>query len=307
MRINICVITYRRPKGLQRLLGALQQLQLPEPACGVRVVVVDNDPEESAREVCSAATSWLSHPITYLVEKRRGIPQARNTALAAALEGAAFVAFVDDDAEPEPRWLVELCRVQRSRHADAVTGPCQSAFEEPPPRWIERSGLFERPRHTTGLCIEYARTGNVLVATEALARMDHLFDERMALTGSSDTEFFRRFAGSGNRIVWADGAVVREWVQPSRANLSWMLKRGFRVGNAETFIDRTIRQPPLRARRVLAHGVWCCAKGAALAALGIARGRAGVARGLHLAAAGLGRLAGLFGYRYQEYRTIHGA
>ena len=306
MRVDVCVITYRRPKGLQRLLGGLQQLELPEPAGDVRVVVVDNDPEESAREICLEAQSWLSLPLRYRVEKRRGIPQARNTALAAALEGAAYVAFIDDDAVPDPRWLVELCRIRKSRGADAVTGPCQSVFEEPPPRWIERGGFFERPRHTTGQCITYARTGNVLIATDALARMDHLFDERMALTGSSDTEFFRRFADCGNRIVWADGAVVNEWVQPTRATFAWLLKRSFRVGTSESFIDRAIRQTPRGAVPVLAHGLWCVAKGTALALLGSLAGRAGAVRGLRLAAVGVGRLAGLAGYRYLEYRTLHG-
>lgn len=306
MRIDICVITYRRPKGLQRLLGGLQQLELPAPIGEVRVVVVDNDPEESARELCQEAQSWLSLPLTYRVEKRRGIPQARNTALAAGLEGADYVAFIDDDAEPAASWLVELCRIRESRSADAVTGPCQSVFEEPPPGWIARGGLFERPRHTTGQCIGYARTGNVLIATEALAKMDHLFDERMALTGSSDTEFFRRFAACGNRIVWADGAVVHEWVQPTRATFAWLVRRSFRVGTSESFIDRAIRQPPRHAVRVLAQGVWCVAKGTALALLGSVRGRAGAVQGLRLATVGLGRLAGLAGYRYEEYRTIHG-
>jgi glycosyltransferase involved in cell wall biosynthesis len=306
MRVDICVITYRRPNGLQRLLGALQRLVVPEPGCEVRVVVVDNDPAGSAREVCSDAEGWLTHPITYAVEKARGIPQARNTALSIALSQADFVAFIDDDSEPDPLWLVELCRVQCARQADAVTGPVRPAFEEPPPHWIERGRFFERPRHITGQRIEYARTGNVLVSTRALATLDRLFDERMALTGSSDTELFRRFAGQGRRVVWADGAIVHEWVPPTRATARWILKRGYRVGASQSLIDREIREPALAGSRVLAHGAWCCGKGLALAVLGAVRGRAGIVRGLRLLAVGLGRLAGLAGHRYEEYRTVHG-
>jgi len=306
MKVDVCVITYRRPKGLQRLLGGLQQLDLPEPGLEVRVVIVDNDAGESAREVCSDAARWLRFPLLYSAEKRRGIPQARNAALGVALEHADFVAFIDDDEVPDAGWLSELLRIQRSREVDAVAGPCGPVFEAVPPRWIERGGFFDRPRHTTGSRIAYAYTHNVLVSTRALARMDHLFDERLALTGSSDTEFFRRFAAIGNRIAWADGALVREWVGPSRANLGWLLRRGFRVGNAETFIERVITTPPRAPHKVAAHGLWCCAKGSALALLGIVRGRAGVVRGLRLAAAGLGRLVGLIGYRFEEYRTTHG-
>ena len=54
--------------------------------------------------------------------------------------------------------------------------------------------------------------------TSALARLDALFDERMALSGGSDVELFRRFAAQGHSIVWADEAVVFEWVPRSRAN-----------------------------------------------------------------------------------------
>jgi len=306
MKIDVCVISYRRPKGLQRLLGALQRLERPAPDCQLRVVVVDNDPEGSAREVCAAAAGWLDLPVHYRQEKRRGIPQARNAALAEALDHAEWVAFVDDDAEPEPAWLAELCRVRERTGADAVTGPCLSVFEAQPPGWVARSGCFDRPRHADGERIAYARTGNVLVATAALARMERLFDERMALSGSSDTELFRRFVAEGHSIVWADGARVREWVPASRATLGWLLRRGFRVGNAESFMQRAIEAPPRPAGRVLAHGLWCVLKGGGQALLGLPRGLAGAAPGLRLAAVGLGRLSGLAGHRYEEYRTIHG-
>jgi glycosyltransferase involved in cell wall biosynthesis len=307
VRVDVCIITYRRPDGLQRLLGGIQQLELPDPSVDVRVVVVDNDAEESARAVCTDAAGWLRQPLRYLVEKRRGIPQARNTAVAAAMDGADFVAFIDDDEVPDACWLSELLRIQASCGADAVAGPCRPVFEEAPPRWIARGGFFERPRHATGTRIAYAYTHNVLVSTRALACMEPLFDEGMALTGSSDTEFFERFARQGHCIVWADGALVREWVPPTRTTLAWLLQRSFRVGTTTTLIDRSRRQPPVRACRVLLHGVWCGAKGGGLALLGLVRGRAGVTLGLRLVATGLGRLVGLTGYTYEEYRTSHGS
>ena len=40
---------------------------------------------------------WLRHPLTYAIEKRRGIPQARNAALARVLGEVDWIAFVDDD------------------------------------------------------------------------------------------------------------------------------------------------------------------------------------------------------------------
>src|SRR5262245_44132399 len=307
VRVDVAIATYRRPKGLARLLGGLERLRCPEGAPDLRVVVIDNDPEGSARAVCEAAEGWLELPLLHRVEKRRGIPQARNAAIGAALERADFLAFIDDDEVPSPLWLAELLRVQAATGADAVAGPCEPVFEDPVPRWVERGGFFERPRHATGARLREAFTHNVLVRTRALAGLDALFDERMALSGGSDVELFRRFAARGHSIVWADEALVFEWVPRSRSNARWILQRAFRVGAQSAFVDRHCGGRPLAAARLLAHGGWCLAKGTALLPVGALRGRAGAVRALRLAAFGAGRLGGLAGLQREEYRAVHGA
>jgi succinoglycan biosynthesis protein ExoM len=307
MRVDVCIATCQRPQGLQRLLGGLQSQLLPgreEPE--VRVVVVDNDPAGSARGVCEEARTWLRFPLVYVVEKRRGIPQARNTAVATALDHAEFLAFVDDDEIPDAGWLAELLRVQRARGADAVAGPCLPLFEEGAPDWVTRGRFFEHPRHTTGARIDYAFTHNVLVGTAAVAGMPALFDERLALAGGSDVEFFERFAESGRRIVWADAAVVHEWIPASRARLSWLLRRAFRVGCSQTRVERW-RRPRRRSDAwLLANACWCLVKAGGLLALSALRGRAATVRALRLAWSGAGRLFALAGGSYEEYRTLHG-
>jgi glycosyltransferase involved in cell wall biosynthesis len=306
LKVDIAIVTYRRPRGLHRLLGSFQRLRFPGVAPQLRIVVVDNDAAESARPICQDALAWLDLPLDYRVEKQRGIPRARNAAVAAALGHADFLAFIDDDEVPSPEWLAELLRIANSRLADAVAGPCQAVFEEPVPRWIERSRLFERRRHTTGARIDYAFTGNVLVRTEALERMDSLFDERLALTGGSDGEFFRRFHAAGNEIVWADTAPVFEWVPRSRANARWILERAYRVGTTSTWIDRHRELAPTPATRLLAHGAWCVAKGTGLLPVRALAGRGSALDALRLAAFGVGRISGLAGLGFEEYRTVHG-
>lgn len=302
----LCVLTYRRPAGLARLLGALGDLRFPDGAPEIRLVVVDNDPEASARGVCDDLGPRLPFSIHYLVEKRRGIPQARNAALGAVLEAAEFVAFLDDDEVPEPDWLAELLRVQRAHDADAVTGPCLSRFEKAPPRWIEEGGFFERPRRPTGRPLQFAFTGNVLVRANALSAMGELFDERLALTGSEDSEFFQRFARAGHRIVWCDTAVIHDSVPESCVKLAWILARAYRVGAAEAYIERKLLPGPTTALRVLVHGAYCIAKGSLLLAAAALRGRAAAAAALRLASFGAGRVGGVVGLQYAEYRRTHG-
>jgi glycosyltransferase involved in cell wall biosynthesis len=304
-RVDLCVITCRRPRSLRRLLGALQELRAPE-SCTVRVVVVDNDDEESARTVCREAASWLCWPLHYATEKQRGIPHARNKALAIALPHADFVAFIDDDETPDPMWLAELLRTHGAHETDAVTGPSLPVFESPPPRWIPESALFEGPRHPTGTTVDVAYTNNVLVATCALEQMAALFDERLALTGSSDSEFFTRFARAGHTIVWCDEARTHEWIPDSRARLGWLLRRALRTGSTQSVVER--RGPDrVAALRIFAHGMWCIARGVGTALVRLPIDHGAAARGAALAAAGVGRLAGLTGWAYPEYRRIHGS
>lgn len=302
--VAVCIVTHRRPQGLLRLLGALDALELPGDV-RLRAIVVDNAVDESARRVCEDLAARLSYPLRYAVEKRRGIPQARNRALSLALEDD-FVAFVDDDEVPEPRWLAELLRALREHGADAAAGPCLPRFEVPPPAWVEEGGFFQRPRYATGQPLDVAFTHNALVRTAALAGMAALFDERLALCGGSDVELFRRFARGGGRIVWADAALVHEVVPPSRARLRWVLRRALRVGASNSRVAR-LHDPRWRAAlRPLAHGAWCLVRGGAMLLAGGLRGPAAAARALHLTCFGLGRIAGVFGVGVQEYRTTDG-
>jgi len=305
VKVDVAIATYRRPRGLFRLLGGLGRLRFRADEPELRVVVIDNDPAGSAGPVCEDAQRWLELPLLHRVEPRRGIPQARNAAVAAALERAEFLAFIDDDEVPSPQWLDELLRVQAETGADAVAGPCEPIFEDRVPRWIERGRFFEHPRFATGTRVRHAYTHNVLVRTDALAGLGALFDERLALSGGEDSELFERFVARGHAIAWADAALVFEWVPGSRANARWILRRAFRIGTSSTFLDRQ-RERPLGLPRLLAHGGWCLAKGATLLPLGALRGRAGAMRALRLAVFGAGRLGGLVGIDREEYRVVHG-
>src|SRR5258705_4394347 len=104
-RVAICIATHRRPQGLLALLQSLDGLVFDGAAPEVRVIVADNDEAESARAICDGARDWLRHPLTYVVEKRPGIPQARNASLAPALGSVDWIAFADDDELADPRWL----------------------------------------------------------------------------------------------------------------------------------------------------------------------------------------------------------
>lgn len=305
--VAICVPTYQRPFGLERLLRALGAQEFEgEPPC-VSVVVVDNDPEGSAREVCEQAAHWLDCPLRYVIEKRRSLPRVRNAALEIAMGFADFVVFTDDDMEPSPRWIAELLRVQARFQAEVVAGPCVPRFLEPAPAWVVEGGFHERMRRPSGAPVNYAATGNALILCRTLHAMDRLFDENLGLQGAEDSEFFRRVGRAGHRMVWADEALVYECIPPSRTSVRWLVQRAYRIANARAGVELRRLQDRNRIR-ALFGGIRCLAKGGVQLGLALATGRGPVerVRALLLLASGAGCLSGAFGLRYQAYRRVDG-
>jgi GT2 family glycosyltransferase len=304
LAIAVCALTFRRPVGLEELLDGLAAIDPPENST-IDVVIVDNDPEASARERIDARRGSMPWPLHYDVEPRRGIPFGRNRAVTMAAD-ADVVVFLDDDEVPDRNWLDELVRVLRSTGADVVTGPIRPRFDEPPPRWVVDGRFFERPRFRTGEEIGYARTSNVLVTAPVFPADTAPFNEEMGLNGGDDTHFFMRARMNGHRIVWADDAWVTEAVPPSRVRVRWLLQREYRRGNTLSMCLLDLDDTPWRRFRRAVHGLLRIGEGVVLLVPAVVRGRAQQVRALQHITFGSGLLTGLFGVKYLEYRNIHG-
>jgi glycosyltransferase involved in cell wall biosynthesis len=306
--VVVCVVSYRRPAGLTRLLDGLAvQEFVKSEVPALSVLVVDNDPDGSAAGVCSAAKTVLPWPIEYVQEARRGIPYARNAAVLHVQHSADFIAFVDDDEVPTPRWLDELLHIQTQHQADVVTGPVLAQFEDSPPGWVVRGGFFDRGRHQNGSELTMARTGNVLIRTPVFDGMTPVFAEELALTGGSDTHFFLRVGRAGYRIVWADDAVIQEWQPGSRLTPAYVLRRGFRNGNTRGICERKLSG--LKAEQAVGSlgAAWWIAKGVGLLPVAVFRGTHAVLRSLRNVCTGAGYFAGRLGFQFDGYRRTDGS
>jgi succinoglycan biosynthesis protein ExoM len=308
LRIAVCLITCQRPEGLKRVIYGLNELTFEKcEAPDLEIVVVDNDPAGSACEFLQEIRTDLRWPLKCAVEPRRGIPFARNKAVACAGEDVDFVASLDDDEVPEPLWLDELLYAQQLYKADVVAGPVLPYFDEPVPAWIVKGGFFERPRHRTGSPLKVAATNNTLIRAEIFQRMDEHFSTRLGMTGADDTHFFMRVYRAGYRMVWADEARVHEWIPASRANAKWLLRRAYGLGTRITLVELDIDSSlSTRARRI-AKASGRILQGISLIPLSpILGGRRTLYSALQYVSRGVGIFAGLTGKGYQEYQKIHG-
>lgn len=300
----LAVATFRRNDLLAALLPELLA-EARSVTFPVEVLVVDNDPDGEAREVVAACVG-----VRYHHEPRPGIAAARNAALDRALAtGARALVFLDDDERPTTGWLRALHGHWRTSSAVVVAGPVRSRFDAPPDPWVLASGIFSRPRRTTGTALTSAATNNLLLDVENLREHAIRFDDAFGLTGGSDTLLTRELHARGASLQWCDEAEVTETVPSGRATRSFVLRRRFRTGTTWSRVHLTLRRrglPTTYPRPVLiGRGLGRAGKG--LAALVLARGRLpGHARACTDLATAAGMLWGAAGLTYVEYARRRG-
>lgn len=299
LRVVVAMLTYRRPDDLAAALPAVLA-QVAEVADDARLLVVDNDPDGSARALVEAAGADYRH------EPHPGIAAARNAALSAA-DDADVLVFVDDDERPHDGWLAALLATYRAAGGAAcVVGPVVSTFEVPLDDWVVAGRFFDRRRLPTGTRVTVAATNNLLLDVAAVRTAGVRFDEAFGLSGGSDTLFTRRLAASGVPMVWCDEAVVTDVVPAERTTRAWVLHRATRSGNsasrcAVALAGSSAERAVVRGRCV-AEGAVRVVAGAGRAAVGrVTRSAAHEARGLRTLARGRGMVSGALGRVVFDY------
>jgi len=231
MHVSICICTYKRPELLGRLLESLSQQQTQE-LFSFSVVVVDNDSQESARQVVNEFAERSSIEVIYSVEPRQNIALARNNALENAK--GEFVAFIDDDEFAIQNWLLTLFKACQAYQVEGALGPVKPCFEHQPPKWVVKGGFYDRPSYKTGLIIDWrkGRTGNVLFKRCILDAGEQAF--RPEFRTGEDQDFFKRMIERGYKFVWCHEALAYEIVPPVRWKLSFMLRRALLRGKVSS-------------------------------------------------------------------------
>ena len=304
--VAICIATYKRPQGLERLLQSLCKLQLKEHSdAAIQIIVVDNDEHQTAREIAHQWKALSPWPMTYDVESKRGISHARNRLVSLAM-GNQFIAFIDDDEIAHPRWLDELLSAHERFRSNIVAGPVLPRFEIDPPSWILKGRFFQRKQYRDGKLLDFTGTGNVLIESSVLENQTNPFDPRLALSGGSDTLFFLRLSSNGHPIAYTSKAKVEEFVPPTRMTIGWLCKRAYRGGNTYNICKHLIEDSKRWIPNRVLKGIARIGMGTLFLIPAIVLGRIAFVRALTSISDGAGGLAGIVGKKYLEYKKTHG-
>lgn len=242
--VSVIVPTFRRPALLRSALeSVLAQRDLD---FAIEVIVVDNDPQCSARQLVTDMAEAAAVRVRYVSEPRPGISHARNAGVAAA--PGRYVAFLDDDESATPRWLASLRATADKCQADIVVGPVLPLYPEgiPVPSCAER--MFHRDaRVATGEPVRWAGIGNALLRRDRCLATPVPFDIRFGLSGGEDSCFLAALREQGRRCVWCAEAVVTEVIPPERLEPGHLLRRAFRGGQTTTYVPSALSRPQWRA------------------------------------------------------------
>lgn len=221
--ICVCICTYKRPEYLHRLLAELGN-QETEGLFSYSIVIVDNDRDESAKQVVESYAHESKVSITYYMQPEQSIALTRNKAVEHAT--GDFLGFIDDDEFPVKHWLLELYKAINKYKVDGILGPVLPDYEKKPPKWVLKGHFFDRPTHPSGHVLnwENTRTGNALLK-RVLFKEDSVWFDPKHGSGGEDRDFFRRKIENGHAFVWCNEAPVFETVPPERWKRIVMMKR----------------------------------------------------------------------------------
>ena len=307
VRITVAVPTFRRPgdlrAGLPMLLQHAREVSAdPSGRYVADVLVVDNDPEGSARAVVA---EFAAPDVRYVCEPTPGIAAVRNRALDEAA-GARLLAFIDDDERPEPGWLASLVDTWAGSGAALVSGRILADYAGELDPWIRAGDFFVRRSMPTGTAIDVAAAGNLLLDLDQIRSFGIRFESPLGMGAGEDTIFSRALVRAGARMVWCNESAAVDFVPLERMSRRWVLTRAWSHGNATVLVDLWLtgrRSARLRVRaRGLGRGVLRIGGGAVRWGLGVAvRNRRHQARGLRALMRGAGMVGGACGLVFEEY------
>jgi cellulose synthase/poly-beta-1,6-N-acetylglucosamine synthase-like glycosyltransferase len=207
---SVVVCTRNRPDALHRCLQALEQLAYPS----FDVVVVDNAPSD--KRACEVARKA---GVRYVGEPIPGLSRARNTGARAS--SSDVIAFIDDDAVPDPMWLAQLAAQFDDPNVAVATGRTLPLLEAADASGFDFTDLGpsvirldrRNPRWFEIASFGGIGNGNNMAFRRRVFKEWRGFDERLGrgalLSSCEEHRAFAQLIDGGYAVVYTPKAIVR--------------------------------------------------------------------------------------------------
>ncbi|QNE04882.1 glycosyltransferase family 2 protein [Croceicoccus marinus] len=225
--VTICICTFRRESIRTTLHSIAERANAKDVA---EVLIIDNEITDNSGRILKAADD-AGISVRYVHAPACNISIARNAGLAQC--STRWLAFIDDDETAEDGWLDYL--LEHTGVANAIIGQSMAIYGGELPDWTRNCDFHSN--RISGRT-DNAYTSNALIDMDFVKKHNLAFDLSLGKSGGEDTLFFRQMSQMGGAFVYEPRSVVSEAVSPSRATMSWVLKRRFRYGQVHALVSR---------------------------------------------------------------------
>ena len=200
---SIIIPTYNRPRQLTKCLQSLTRLRYPRNC--FEVIVVDDGSKLLAKDVVANVYDLVE--ITLLRQENAGPATARNTGAKQAK--GTFLAFIDDDCQPDTDWLSTLAKHCIERPQQMSGGSTTNALSNNPYSSASQqliSYLYQYYNMEKGQARFFA-SNNMIVPAKLFWKLGG-FDTSFPLAAGEDREFCDRWLFHGYQMSYAAEAVI---------------------------------------------------------------------------------------------------
>jgi len=221
-KVSVVICTYNGSRTIRRCLEGVKELRYKN----YEVVVIDDGSTDETANIVR------QFPVRMIQTPNRGLSSARNTGMKEAT--GEIVAYLDDDAWPDPDWLGYLVqRFETTAHA-GIGGP-----NIPPPNdsWIAEcvANAPGGPHHVLlSDCVAEHLPGCNMAFRKSCLEIIGGFDEQYRAAGD-DVDVCWRLQRQGWTLGFAPGATVWHH-RRSSVRAYWRQQKGY--GKAEALLER---------------------------------------------------------------------
>jgi GT2 family glycosyltransferase len=221
-RVSVVVCTHNGAQTLPQCLDGVDALSYPD----FETIVVDDGSSDASADIARARGAIL------VETEHRGLSAARNAGIERA--SGEIVAFLDDDAFPDPDWLQYVAAPLRADGHGGIGGPNIPPDEDS----LVADCVAAAPGGPIHVLIsdreaEHVPGCNMAFRKSALEKIGS-FDERFRVAGD-DVDVCWRLQESGRTLGFSAGAVV---MHRRRDSVHRYLKQQYGYGKAEALLER---------------------------------------------------------------------
>lgn len=215
LSVSVIVITYARPQFVQTCLAHLGALD----SAPLEIIVVDASPDDRTAHLVAS-----DFPSVQLIRNRLGpgtMPESRQMGLERA--SGDIVAFIDDDAYVDERWLDELRAPYSDPRVVGVGGRASNGIDGEESRGLSEIGRLLPDGRLTGnfgadpgrvIEVDHLLGANMSFRREALTALGGIRGNYPGTCLCEESDISLRLRRHGGTLVFQPAALVRHVAAP---------------------------------------------------------------------------------------------